>query len=204
MADDRMQHVEAEAAAQPAAEVGWQPVDWAAELRRRRSAEWRNVTLLVAVLLAVPLVSTLVLERPMGASDWIWLALALLVSGDASLSHATASGRVQWEEAARQEVRIEHALRTHVSIGAGDRELVTKRARAIRWWSTAAFVVCPLLCAAALAGMQEAGLNVVGRAAASVAVVLVCGLLVVSRWRRLRLARRWLGDPLPRETGPQW
>ncbi|MFP5370079.1 MAG: hypothetical protein ACLGI3_04940, partial [Actinomycetes bacterium] len=143
--DDGPRPAMAAAPADRAADVSWEPVDWDATLRERRRAEWRDVVLMLAVFLVVlPVLQVAVFDDPLRAWHWVWFAWALVLTAHAIRSHFTVRGRERWELQTRQEVRVEHALRFHVSIGAADRDLVTGRADEIDSWAPAHFVGWPL------------------------------------------------------------
>jgi hypothetical protein len=131
---------------------------------------------------------------------WLWLLITVIYVGEAVQSRVSAAGRAQWERETRRHVRISHALRHHVGIGAADRALVTERARTMNTWSKVAFVGWPLLAVALVAGLLDAGdppASLIGL------VIAVCLLLVARAVRRARLARRWLADPTPRDERPR-
>jgi hypothetical protein len=192
--DDGLQRAWAGAPSERATEVGWEPADWDAVLRRRRRAQWSQagVLLLLAVVIG-PLVRFL-MDRPTRVS-WVWLGLALVVAGVAWWSQFTRRGRAAWLEEAGQEIRIEHALRHHVSIGAADRELVTARAEKIARWAWAALIGWPLLVALCATILVISADGIAARIAFGLVGVLVCGGLVRAERRRMRWAQRWLADP---------
>jgi hypothetical protein len=178
------------------ADVGWEPPDWAAVLRRHRRRQTAVAAGMVAFFgVVTPLLLVVVQGRSLGPMYWIWLLITIVCVVEAVLSRVTADGRAQWERETRQDVRISHALRHHVGIGTTDRSLVIERARTSYKWAKVAFVGWPLLGAVFVAGVLDDELP----AALGVPLVLLCLLLVGRAVWRARLARRWLADPLPRE-----
>ena len=197
MTDERLQDVPAEAPADPAAEVGWEPSDWSACLRRQRRKQLATVVGLVLLVgVVAPLLRLMVLGRPPSLTYWFWMSFTLLYVASAVHSYASATGRASWEQETRQSVRVSHALRHHVGIGAADRRPVTERAKSIDTWSKVAFVGWPLVAVVFVAGMLDGQGPTMPLV---VPVVIACILLVARAVHRSRLARRWLADPLPRE-----
>ncbi len=188
------------AAASPdrAADVGWAPADWDATLRKRRRVVVAETWLFIVVWWAAPFAWAAFENRPPRLLALVVAALwtALLLYQLYRMS--TSSGRRQWAEKTVEEIRVEHALRHHVSIGEADRELVTERADEVDSWALAHFVGWPL---AAVVGIAA----IVSDPTISGAEEIVVGLLVLLfvaqlllACRRVREARRWLDDPLPR------
>lgn len=196
MTDDRLSDASDQAQAERAADVGWEPADWSACLRRERRKQLATVIgLVVFVGVVLPVLGLVVLDRPPSLSYWFWGAFTLIFVAETAYSFASAAGRVQWERETRQAVRVRHALRHHRGIGAADRALVTERARSLATGSKVASVGWPLLALLLVVGILE------GRDPRAFLIVLVvaCLLLVARAVRRARLARRWLADPLPRD-----
>lgn len=194
--DDRLEAAVDRAEGDHAADVGWEPQDWAAVLRRHRHRQTAVAAGMVALFgVVIPLLVLVVQDRSLGLMYWVWLLITVAHVGEDVLSRVTADGRAQWERETRERVRIWHALRHHVGIGATDRALVTDRARHLATWSKVAFVGWPLLGVVFVAGMLDDHVP----ASLAVPVVLLCLLLVGRAVRRARLARRWLADPLPRD-----
>ena len=178
-----------------AADVGWEPADWTACLRRQRRRQLVTAAgLVVLVGVVAPLLRLTVQGRPPSLTYWLWAAFTLVYVAEVVYSFVSAAGRARWERETRQRVRVSHALRHHVGIGVADRALVTERARTLNTWSKVAFVGWPSLGVVFVAGVLD------DRVPASLAVpVVLLSLLLVGRAvRRARLARRWLADPLPR------
>ena len=195
MSEDGPRDVGGEVPARPAGDVGWEPSDWSACFRREHHKQLALAIGLVVVAGAV------LLTGPPGLSDWLTTACLLIVAVETVYSFVSAEGREKWERETRQTVRVRHALRHHSSIGAADRALVTDRARHTATWSTVAFVGWPLL-AVALVGR---GLEVADPPTSLMVLGIVACLLLVARAvQRLRRARRWLADPLPRDEEPSW
>ena len=107
-----------------------------------------------------------------------------------------AGAQRDWEDTAREEIRIRHALRHHADVGSEFREIVTDRADRIASRLTVALVAWLLLavCASGLAVLHGDPLVRIGALAGG--VLAACAL--VSFYRRGRWAVRWLDDPLPR------
>jgi hypothetical protein len=199
--DGSPQRVPAEARAEYAADLGWEPPDWNAVFRRRRLRLWGGAALLLLIAVGIaPLVQTLLDQSP--RVSWRWLGLALVASGYAWWTQFTARGRERWERETRREVRIGHALRHHASIGAADRTLVTERAEKIDSLSGASLVGWPLLTALFVVPLVVVADNAVARIGIAAVGLLVGAALVRRNRRRVRQARRWLADPLPRGGSP--
>ena len=183
-----------------AAEVGWEPPDWTDVLRRQRRQQFAIGAALFLLVSVEPVQWLTGIDRSVDWSYWLVLATMLILLGEAIQSRVSEEGRANWERDTRRKVRVKHALRHHVSIGAADRALVTERAQAIRTLSKVALVGWPLL-AVLVAGTI---LDVSRLPAFTVVpVVVACLLLLARSVRRGRLARRWLADPLPRDDeGP--
>ena len=198
MADDRLPRLEARAQA----EHGWEPDDWAAILRRRRRLDWLSAGGLVLAAVLFPIVR-LVLDRSLDLSFWVFLAIVLINAWETWQRHRTEEGRVRWERETGQKVRLGHALREHVSIGRDERDVVTARARAINRWAPAHVVGWPLLAVLTLVGIDaDGGQYRDARLVFGVGVSLLCAILVFRAATRVRRARRWLADPLPRDDSP--
>lgn len=196
MTDDRLHDLRAEAQAEPGAEVGWEPPDWSACLRRERRTQLAAVIGLVVLVGVVwPVLRFAVQDRSPGVTYWVWVFITLIYVAETVISFVSATDRARWERETRQAVRIRHALRHHVGIGAADRALVTERARSMVIRSKVGFVGWPLLGAVFVAGVLDDQVP----ASLAVPLVLLCLLLVGRAVRRARRARRWLADPLPRD-----
>ncbi len=184
-----------------AAEVGCEPPDWEATLPKRRRVVVAETWLFIALWSAGPFVWAAFDDRPprlmalVVAAMWTSLLLYQLYR------MSTPSGRRQWAEKTKEEIRVEHALRHHVSIGEADRELVTERADEIDSWALAHFVGWPLLAVLAIAatvndptvsGAEKIVFGLFGLFG------LFCAAKLLLACRRVREARRWLDDPLPR------
>lgn len=194
MTDDRSRDGGDQAPAERLGEAGWEPSDWSACLRHEQHKQ-----LAMAISLVV-LAGALLLTGPPGVSDWLTAACLLIIAVETVYSVVSAERREQWERETRERVRVWHALRHHVGIGATDRPLVTDRARHLATWSKVAFVGWPLLGVVFVVGMLDDHVP----ASLAVPVVLLCLLLVGRAVRRARLARRWLADPLPRVEESPW
>lgn len=186
------------ARADRAADVGWEPADWAATLRKQRRTEWHGVAiLLVGAGVVLPLLRV-VEGRPLLGWYLVLLGWGLAFGVLTWRSRSSVERREQWEEQTRREVRAEHALRSHVSIGAADRELVTRRADEIDSWALARFAGWPLAAVVVVAGaVSDPTLTGVDQALTWL-FVLFCAVQLLLACRRVRQARRWLDDPLPR------
>jgi hypothetical protein len=204
VSEDRLRDVWAEAQAQRAPDVGWEPDDWAPVLRARRRGD-----LLVLVALVLGTVTSLVVrlvvrDRPLAVETWFWLVAVLVYVAVMVRAHATSAGRSEWLEETRRDVRVDHALRHHVSIGAADRAAVSKRAEELDRNAGVAVVGYPLLALVAVATLAELDFPTVPKVVATAAAVAVCGLLLTRSLRRGRWGTRWLADPLPRDEGLAW
>lgn len=188
------------ASADRAADVGWEPADWDAALRKQRRAEWHGVgILLVGAGVVLPLLRVLVADRPLLGWYLVLFGWALAFAVLAWRNHSSAEGRERWEEQTRQEVRVEHALRHYVSIGKADQELVTERADEIDSWAPAHFVGWPLAAVVVgAAAVSDPTLSAADQILAGL-FVLFCAAQLLLACRRVREARRWLDDPLPRD-----
>ena len=196
MTDDRLQNGHAEAQAEPAADVGWEPTDWTDVLRRQRRQQFAIGAALFLLVSVQPVQWLTGIDRSVDWSYWLVLATMLILLGEAIHSRVSEDGRASWERDIRRKVRIEHALRHHVSLGAADRALVTERAQAIRTMSKVALVGWPMLAVVVAAPILDLAkipdLLVVP-------VIVACLLLLARSVRRGRWARRWLADPVPRD-----
>ena len=203
MTDDGLQGAWGDARTELAPEVGCERADWDAVLRRRRRAEWTHAGILLLLAAAVGPLMRILLDRSPRAS-WVWLGLALVVAGMAGWSQYAARGRAAWQEEARQEIRVEHALRHHLSIGATDRALVTERAERIDRRAWASLIGWPLLVALFTMNLVTSADGPAARIGFVCMGVLVCGGLVRAERRRIQWARRWLADPVTRGTRTSW
>ncbi|MFP5370080.1 MAG: hypothetical protein ACLGI3_04945 [Actinomycetes bacterium] len=178
------------------AEAGWEPPDWTDVFRRHRRRQLATMAAFVLLVSVTPVQWWTGIDRSVDWSYWAVLVTMLILVGEAIHSRVSAAGRATWEHDTRRKVRVEHALRYHVSIGTADRPLVTERAQAIRTMSNLALVGWPLLAvvvAAPILDLAKIPDFLV------VPVVVTCLLLLARSVRRGRWARRWLADPLPRE-----
>ena len=204
--DGRPAEVWANARAERRATVGWEPDDWNVVLRRQRRSDVLGGGLgLVLIAVVVPLPQIMDLVRPEPWSYSIFLLFALYAAAQKWWPHSTARGRAKWEQTTRLEIRVEHALREHVSIGAADRDLVTERAEAIRSLAFAHVVGWPLLAVFVVAVNRE--FPQISTAEEISIGLLVVGLSVaalVHARRRLRWAHRWLAHPLPWTEEARW
>ena len=187
------------ASAETAADIGWAPPDWDAALREQRRAEWHSVGLvLVGTGVVLPLLRILVHDRPLTAWYLIFIGGALALAVLTWRSRSSAERRERWDRQTRQAIRVEHALRSHVSIGAADRELVTERAEEIDSWALAHFVGWPLAAVVVVAAtVSDPTLTAADQMLAWL-FALFCVVQLLLACRRVREARRWLDDPLPR------
>lgn len=202
MTEDHLHPVPDEAPAVRGAEAGWEPRDWAGVLRRHRRRQLAGPAVMVLLIFVVtPLLRWTVLDPTFGWTYWLMVVVTLIMVGETVESRVSTQARASWEREARQQVRVEHAWRHHVSIGAEDRACVTERAGAVATVSMVAFVGWPLLAGVLGAALLQGHLDL--PAAFVVPVVAACLLLVGRSVRRRRTARRWLADPLPRDpAGP--
>jgi hypothetical protein len=144
--DDRLHDAGVEVEAERTAELGWEPSDWPACLRRQRRRQLATAAVLVVLIgVLLPVLRLTVVDRPPSLTYWFWAAVCLVYVAEVVHSYFSATGRASWERETRQSVRTSHALRHHVGIGVADRALVTERAKAMDTWSKVAFVGWPLL-----------------------------------------------------------
>ena len=186
------------APADRAADVGWEPADWDATLRKRRRVAVAKTWLLIALCWAILFVWAALDDRPPRLLSLVIAALWTSLLLYELYRMSTPDGRRQWAEKTVEEIRVRYALRCHVSIGAADRELVTGRANEIDSWALAHFVGWPM--AAVVVGAATASDPTLSTADQILAwlIVLFCVAQLLLACRRVREARRWLDDPLPR------
>ena len=198
MDDGRLPYAWEAMHAERTADVGWEPPAWEPVLRERRRAEWRDVGKdLVVFLLVLPLLGLEELDSPWRVG--FWLAGPLLLVVLAWWPHSSAERRERWERQTRREVRIEHALGHHVSIGAADRELVTEQAEKIDTWAEAHFLGWPVLAVVCLAAVgTDPELAGYAKWIWAIGLLTICAVQFLRARRRLQWALRWLDDPLPR------
>ena len=188
-----------EAPADRGTDVGWEPPDWTDVFRRQRRRQLVVPAVWVlSFLVVIPLLRGTLLDPTFGWSYWLMVVVTFIIVGETVESRVGTEARASWERDTRQEVRVEHAWRHHVSIGAEDRGLVTERAGAVATVSMVAFVGWPLLAGVLVAAILQGHLEL--PAAFVVPVIAVCLLLVGRSARRRQRARRWLADPLPRDA----
>jgi hypothetical protein len=110
----------------------------------------------------------------------------------------TSAGRAAWNERTGRLVRVEAALRDHVSIGEDERDEVTAVAQHRRQLAGPAWFGYPLLVlfVAYLLFDSDAISPLVAWVGTAAAVVL-CGLGLLRSHRRDVEAKRWLAEPLP-------
>jgi hypothetical protein len=185
-------------------DVGTDVPDLAEALHRRRRATIVESWAFIGFWCAIPFLAASIRDRPPRVMSLVlgvlWLGLLLYRLYQIS----TPAGRNEWQEEATEEIRVEHALRHHVSIGEADRELVTARAEKIDEWAPLALVGWPVLGGLALTSfVLLADVPLPADVAATLLVVSACVAIVLRRRRRWGWARRWLADPLPPRS-PLW
>lgn len=185
------------AAADRATDLGWEPADWDAMLRKRRRDFVADTWLFIALLWGAPFAGAALENRPPRLVVLVVVALWTSLLLYQLHRTSTPSGRRQWAETTKEEIRVERALRHHVSIGAADREFVTERADAIDSWAPAHFVGWPLLAVLAIAAIVDPTVSGSDRIVFWLFVLFSVVQLLLA-CRRVREARRWLDDPLPR------
>jgi MFS family permease len=189
------------AAARPGSPDPGDAAHWARAVRRRRRATTATCLAVLAGYVAFVAVLSLVEHAAPTVYAWLLLGVVLLLAGVPLWPLRNATARARWEERTREQLRIDHALRAHVSIGADERAAVTAAAEARRSLSGAAHLGYPVL-ALFVAFLLFESRTVNGPVAllGTLAVVVLCALgLRVSR-RRSAEARRWLDEPLPPEA----
>ena len=172
----------------------------AAQVRRRRRA---LVLGAVGVVLAYVLFVTalsLVWRAWPTLYAWVLLAVVLVLATASLWPLRTSEGRVAWDERTGRLVRIDAALRDHVSLGEDDRDDVTAAAQHRRQLAGPAWFGYPLLVlfVAFLLFNSDAISSLVAWVGTLAAVVL-CGLGLLRSHRRDVEAKRWLAEPLPPE-----
>jgi hypothetical protein len=140
----------------------------------------------------------ILLDEPARVS-WRWLGLTLVAAGVGSWFQFTTGGRAAWEKDARKEIRVGHALRDHVSIGAADRDLATERAEKIDTVAWGGLIGWPLLTALFVVPLVFSIDELPARIGVGLVGLLACVDLIRRNRRRVRWARRWLAAPLPRD-----
>ena len=156
------------------------------------------MALAVPAFAVVPVFRTVVRSRPLEREYAVPLLLVVVTLLGGLHPLVTAARRARWVEETARQIRIEHALGEHVSIGAADRASVTERAEVVVSLSRLGLVGWPLLALLACGVTLNADLPRWAEVGYVAVVLLGCaGALATSR-RRAREARRWLADPLPR------
>jgi hypothetical protein len=183
---------------QPAAAVDDAAVERA--LGRRHRGMLLTALGVLAAYAALVVVLSLVQSAPPTRYAWILLGIVVVLCALYLWPLRTARTRADWTDRTRRLLRIDAALRAHVSLGAEERDEVTAQADARRSLATAAHLGYPLL-AVVVAFVLYNAHSLSGLAAwlGTVVVVVLCGLALLRSRRRAAEARRWLAEPLPPE-----
>ena len=168
--------------------------------RRRRALVLGAVGVVLAYVLFLAAVSLVWRAWPT-LYAWVLLAVVLVLAGASLWPLRTPEGRAAWDERTGRLVRIDAALRDHVSLGEDDRDDVTAAAQHRRQLAGPAWFGYPLLVlfVAFLLFNSDAISSLVAWVGTLAAVVL-CGLGLLRSHRRDVEAKRWLAEPLPPEN----
>jgi len=174
----------------------WEPPEgWAERIRSERRRQIRGAMAVALTFVGVVVLLFLVKGPPRYSISLIAPGLCVLLSIVQIIRVAAG-----WDEKADREVqsavRVDHALRSHASVGSAYRDQVTERAKDIIATSDVGLFGWPVLSAgsvllAVVVDSTTERLVCLSWAALSV-------LALVASQRRARWARRWLADPLPR------
>ena len=173
----------------------------AAQVRCRRSG---LVLIAVGVVLAYAafvVVLSLVARAWPTVYAWVLFAVVLVLAAAFLWPLRNAAGRAAWDERTRRLIRVDLALREHVSLGEDERDDVTAAAQHRRQLAGPAWFGYPLLAlfvAYLLFNSQAVSALVAG--VGTLAAVVLCGLALLRSHRRDVEAKRWLAEPLPPES----
>jgi peptidoglycan/LPS O-acetylase OafA/YrhL len=187
-------------AADPGAVPPDQEAAWARAVRgRRRALVLTSLGVLGGYALFVVLLS-LVQHAPPTWYAWVLLAVVLVLVAGSVWPLRSSGARAAWSGRTHRQIRIETALRNHVSIGEADRDEVTAEAESRRSLAASALVGYPLLALfVAFLLLNSGSIPGIGVLLGTIAVVLLCALALRRSRRRAAEARRWLAEPLPPE-----
>jgi hypothetical protein len=174
---------------------------WTRAVRRRRRALVATCAAVLVVYGAFVVVLSLVQQARPTVYAWVLLGVVLVVAGVSLWPLRNAAERTRWEERTRQQLRIDHALHAHVSIGADDRDAVTAAAENRSSLSGAAHLGYALLALfVAFLLFNSRTINGLVALLGTLAVLALCALGLRASRRRAAEARRWLAEPLPPEV----
>ena len=189
MTSDGWQRAWSTLPARPEPEPPWEPDE--AALRRKARQDSLSALGVAAVLWALQVL----LPDHAGVPYVVGWSVA---TGINLARMNAAQWRGRYRRQIRDQLRVDHALRAHVSIGRGDREHVSSCARWRRWRIPVLRVAGPLVAGLLTWAATAAERPTVWLVLLAVLAAAYCHGLVV--WpQQLRDARRWLADPLPRE-----
>jgi MFS family permease len=168
-------------------------------VRRRRRALVVMSLGLVAVVAIFLAALSVVEQAPPTLFAWILLGLVVVLAVGSLWPLRGAESRARWDERTRRLVRVETALRQHVSIGEEDRDAVTAAAQGRRSMAGAAWFGYPLLAVFVAFLLFNSTLPWPAALVFTLLAVVLCALGLLHARRRDREARRWLAEPLPPE-----
>lgn len=172
----------------------------AAQVRRRRRALVLGALGVVLGYVAFVAVLSLVWRAWPTVYAWVLLAVVLVFAGASLWPLRTPQGRAAWDERAGRLVRIDAALRDHVSIGEDERDDVTAAAQHRRQLAGPAWIGYPLLVLfVAFLLFNSGSVSALVGWIGTLAAVVLCGLGLLRSHRRDVEAKRWLAQPLPPE-----
>lgn len=174
------------------------PEEVAAQVRRRRRALVLGAVAVVLAYVVFVGVLSLIWRAWPTIYAWVLLGVVLVVAVGSLWPLRTPAGRAAWDERAGRLVRIDAALRDHVSIGADERDDVTAAARHRRQLAGPAWFGYPLLVlfvAFLLFNSDAISAPVAG--VGTLAAVVLCALGLLRSHHRDVEAKRWLAEPLP-------
>lgn len=170
--------------------------------RRRRALVLGAVGVVLAYALFVVAVSLVWRAWPT-AYAWVLLAVVLVLAAVSLWPLRTPEGRAAWDERTGRLVRIDAALRDHVSIGEDERDDVTAAAQHRRQLAGPAWFGYPLLVLfVAFLLFNSDTISSPVAWVGTLAAVVLCGLGLLRSHRRDVEAKRWLAQPLPPEPEP--
>lgn len=175
----------------------------AAQVRRRRRALVLGAVGVVLAYVAFVVALSLVWRAWPTRYAWVLLAVVLVLAAVSLWPLHMPEGRAAWDERTGRLVRIDAALRDHVSLGEDERDDVTAAARHRRQLAGPAWFGYPLLVLfVAFLLFNSDSVAVLVAWVGTLAAVVLCGLGLLRSYRRDVEAKRWLAEPLPPEPLP--